>query len=224
MTEKELATALLLPQEAALAYGAISQLQAQLFPEEAVAVQKAVPKRQREFRAGRTAARQTLSQLGLPEQVIPRASDRSPVWPHGIVGSISHSDHSAVAVTARQENMRSLGIDIEPLGGVGRELWQLLFTAAEQVILQEAPAWTPVLFFAIKEAFYKLQHPLTGRMITFLEVELTLDQDSRCTLRLSNDSRPRDSLQAESVEITYAQCAEEIVALCLLPVSTLTGN
>jgi len=71
-----------------------------LFLEEKQAVDRAVPKRQREFAAGRMAARQAMAQIGKTPAPIPVNTDRSPHWPEGVVGSISHSLEIAVAVVA----------------------------------------------------------------------------------------------------------------------------
>src|SRR5690606_967724 len=52
-----------------------------LWPVEHAAISHAVPRRQREFAAGRTAARAAMSQLGWPPSAVPSAPDRSPIWP-----------------------------------------------------------------------------------------------------------------------------------------------
>src|SRR4051812_2128234 len=62
-----------------------------LFSEELEVVSRAVAKRKREFALGRMCAHRALSALGVPACGLPMAADRSPVWPSGIVGSITHS-------------------------------------------------------------------------------------------------------------------------------------
>ena len=81
----------------------------ELWPQEREAVLKAIPRRQREFAAGRAAAREALTQLGWPAQAIPSAPDRSPVWPEGLVGSIAHTHSTCVAVAGRRSEERRVG-------------------------------------------------------------------------------------------------------------------
>ncbi|MGY3133877.1 hypothetical protein ACVWZM_004559 [Bradyrhizobium sp. USDA 4501] len=80
-----------------------------LFPGEENAVAGAVEKRRREFAAGRYCARCALSQLGFPTVAIPSAPDRSPVWPAGALGSVSHDSSLCFAVAARRTAFRSIG-------------------------------------------------------------------------------------------------------------------
>src|SRR5258708_8108427 len=62
-------------------------------------VAKAVPKRRREFTAGRNCARRALAQLGYPDFALLAGSHGQPLWPPGIAGSITHcDDYCAVAV------------------------------------------------------------------------------------------------------------------------------
>jgi 4'-phosphopantetheinyl transferase EntD len=61
-----------------------------LYPEEEAAVGNAVEKRRREFVTARACAREALAQLGLPAQPIPAGPRGEPVWPQGVVCSITH--------------------------------------------------------------------------------------------------------------------------------------
>ena len=75
-------------------------------------------KRQCEFIAGRTCASRALKNLyQIPATVgeiqIPIQPDRSPRWPTGVVGSISHSEGWAMAVTGRGHSLAGVGIDCE---------------------------------------------------------------------------------------------------------------
>src|ERR1700716_1803425 len=60
----------------------------------------AVPNRQREFLAGRLCAAQALRCLGADSTHVGMAGDRAPVWPDGVVGSITHSGGFAAAAVA----------------------------------------------------------------------------------------------------------------------------
>ena len=99
---ERLAAALCLPGDVALVCGPIAAMQGELLPPEAQAIDHAVPKRRREFTAGRTAARRACARLGVWAGALPVAADRTPVWPEGVVGSISHSDLSCAVLAGRR--------------------------------------------------------------------------------------------------------------------------
>ena len=141
----------------------------ELWPEEALAVSRAVPKRQIEFAAGRRAARAALEGLGHPPAAVPQGADRAPVWPVGITGSISHCAGCCVAVAARDVDYRTLGVDVEPAIPLDTDLIPIICTSAEKawVATQANPGIAAKLIFSAKEAVYKAQYSLTGKVIGF---------------------------------------------------------
>lgn len=152
-----------------------------LWPVEREAILRAVPQRQREFSAGRSAAREAMIQINWQPEAIPSAPDRSPVWPKGLVGSITHGGHVCVAITGLQDQVHALGIDIEEDLPVNSALWQTICTHREFATLvasiprSEQGQWVTRLFCA-KEAFYKWQYPQTGRVLDFCDVQVTFNQ------------------------------------------------
>ena len=151
-----------------------------LMPEEARAVARAVAQRRAEFTAGRAAARLAMTRLGLPPQPIPAAPDRSPVWPDGVTGSISHTGGLCAAVLSRDPT-QPLGLDIEEAAPLDADLWPLVLTPEELARLDHAPAAQRGLMakriFGIKEAAYKAQFPLTGAVIGFQALDVILPDD-----------------------------------------------
>lgn len=147
---------------------------------EAAAVSNAVEGRRREFAAGRLAARRAMAGLGLPEAPIPCRTDRSPVWPEGVVGSISHSAEACLAIVARAGDCRSVGLDLEPDKPLESMLLPTICTPAERAFLAAHPegATLATVIFSAKESAYKAQYPLTGQVIDFQDVELTLDVEA----------------------------------------------
>ena len=148
-------------------------------PDEEVHVKKAVLKRQQEFRAGRKAAREALVKLGYPPTTIPVGFRREPIWPSGVVGSISHSRELAIAVVGFATKCRGLGVDIEEDADLDRELWPTLFTPSELDWLlcttaQDRSRLARILFSA-KESVYKYQFPKTREIPEFTELELRLN-------------------------------------------------
>ena len=71
-----------------------------LYPEEAASIKRAVPKRWREFTAGRLCAREALRRLGIERHPILVGEHREPLWPSGVVGTLSHCDDCYGAAVA----------------------------------------------------------------------------------------------------------------------------
>jgi len=147
-----------------------------LWPQEQRFIGPAIARRQREFAAGRAAVRLALRSLGWPACAIPAREDRSPVWPDGLVGSITHNSDICVVVLARQDDCASLGIDLESDSAVDASVWSSLCTAWELGAIGQAgrslQAFVATRFFTAKEAFYKWQFQTTGSMLDFNEVEV----------------------------------------------------
>ncbi|MBE2276774.1 MAG: 4'-phosphopantetheinyl transferase superfamily protein [Rhodobacteraceae bacterium] len=132
----------------------------------------AVPKRRREYLAGRLAAAHVLRRLVAPEML--GRQGRAPVWPPGIAGSISHDDRRAVAAASRV--FRQLGVDCEqPIPeteapALAREILAPGDAAAQPAGMAFGHFLTVV--FSAKEAFYKAIAAEAGRMLDFHEVTL----------------------------------------------------
>jgi 4'-phosphopantetheinyl transferase EntD len=164
-------------------HGAPAIVTSGLFPEEREHILRAVPKRQAEFGTARVHARRALAQLGHAPQALHPLPDRSPRWPEGIVGTITHcADLCAVAV-AKAADARGIGLDAEPDVALGAALEPYICTPRERTFLDgQAPAErgrVAKIFFCAKEAFYKCQYPATQTFLDFLDVEIDLQLDSR---------------------------------------------
>jgi 4'-phosphopantetheinyl transferase EntD len=153
---------------------------ARLFPEEQLVISKAVEKRRREFTTGRICARAALEKLGFPDAPIPTGERGEPVWPAGVVGSITHCESYRACAAARSTEVMSVGIDAEPnaplpdglLGDIARpEELPLLERLARE--LPEVH-WDRLLFSA-KESVYKTWFPLAGRWLGFEDAIVELD-------------------------------------------------
>ncbi len=151
-----------------------------LFPEERAAVANAVPARIREFAAGRAAARTAFAELGLAAPVIPAAADRSPVWPEGMTGSITHTDDLCLAVVSDVARWRAIGLDAEPTTPLSPDLWDIVLTPGEQTAIAPLPqalhGHRAKLIFCIKEAAYKAQYPVSQTIFDFQTLAVELDE------------------------------------------------
>ncbi len=164
--------------------GELEGMQGSLYPEEVRYAMGCCQKRQREFVAGRTAARIAMERLGVAPTALPRGERREPVWPSGIVGSITHTGGYCIAFLARSSDYASLGVDIEQPARVGQELLGRIVTSKELQMLKGV-ANIPVslgaaLIFSAKEAAFKLLYPLFGEELSFKEAEATLFFDQGC--------------------------------------------
>lgn len=140
----------------------------------------AAPKRRRDFLAGRYCARQALTRLA-PEFAmfeVRVGAGREPIWPEGVVGSITHTDGFASAAVAWQRDVLALGLDSErvrSLAGAG-EIESQVFEVSEFAALLAnglSRQHTVFIGFSAKEAVFKCLYPRARALWEFDEVELT---------------------------------------------------
>lgn len=154
-----------------------------LFPEEATAVAGAVPKRQREFAQVRVCARSALRRLGIEPVPLLPGHRGAPLWPRGVVGSMTHCAGYRAAAVARSADAAGIGIDAEPDGPLPDGVLDAVSLPSEREALRTLSAahpevsWDRVLFSA-KESVFKTWYPLTSRELDFLEAEITIDADA----------------------------------------------
>jgi len=131
----------------------------------------AMPARRAEFAAGRHAARMALQRASLPPVAIPYGPDRAPVWPAGVIGSISHSATACLAVAMRAGPWRGIGVDLEPAVPLDPTLWDTVLLPREQAALAHLPpadrGLAALRIFCAKEAVFKAHHPLTQALVGF---------------------------------------------------------
>jgi 4'-phosphopantetheinyl transferase EntD len=170
-----------------------------LHPEEETSIRNAVPKRRREFAAGRNCARRALARLGVEDRPLAVGNDREVRWPEGIVGSISHCDDLCAVALARREITAGIGLDVEHGDPLESGLVPLICTPAEQARskawpVRSGPPWSKLMFVA-KESVYKCVFPLVRAFLDFHDVEVDLRLDSSafeavirhpCAARLGN--------------------------------------
>jgi len=171
-------------------------------------IERSVKKRQAEFFMGRLAAREALTALApppvgaasaangardhlSPTEQIAIGPSREPVWPTGIVGSISHAAHYAAAVATRATGITGIGIDIERL--IGPETRQsvegTVLKPAEQALLHTLAGSVSyemllTIAFSAKESFFKGCFATMGTYFDFDAVEITALDVTGGTLEL----------------------------------------
>ncbi len=155
-----------------------------LFPAEWHAIKRAVPKRQREFTTARGCARQALDALGVPPVPIVPGEAGEPLWPTGIVGSITHCEGYCGCAVARSSDLVGLGIDAEPNAPLPAGILSDIACDHELSWIQEAALQHPSIhwdrmLFSAKEAAYKVWYPLMRQWLGFRDAAVTIDPQTR---------------------------------------------
>ncbi|MFC8850472.1 MULTISPECIES: 4'-phosphopantetheinyl transferase [unclassified Micromonospora] len=151
-----------------------------LFPEEERLVANAVDKRRREFTTVRHCARRALGELGIAGVPIVSGARGAPVWPAGVVGSMTHCEGYRAAVLGRATAFATLGVDAEPHAPLPDGVLDAIALPAERartaalVAAHPRVCWDRLLFSA-KESVYKAWFPLTGRWLDFAEADIVVD-------------------------------------------------
>ncbi len=137
-----------------------------------------VPLRRAEFAAGRTCAREALRVLGFAGQPVLRGENRQPLWPNGVVGSITHCDGYCAAAVARADDMLTIGIDAEKNQSLPEHVLEAIAFGEELEWLRRSPqngiCWDKLLF-SMKEAVYKAWYPRERRWLDFDQVGIAPD-------------------------------------------------
>ncbi|MBN8547892.1 MAG: 4'-phosphopantetheinyl transferase superfamily protein [Deltaproteobacteria bacterium] len=153
------------------------------------------------LRAGRQAAHAALTTLGKDDGTpILRQADRSPLWPTGVVGSISHARRSgrtlAVAAVGASARCLSIGVDVEDLQrSMGESLVRRVCTPTEMVWIDAVPEQRlrrALSIFSAKEALFKAFAPIFDGPKTFQGACLEFDPaDSSFVVTLTPAMPPR---------------------------------
>ena len=106
------------------------------------------------------------------------AEDRAPIWPDGLVGSITHAGGFAAAAVARAADIAGLGIDSEQIIDPAAA-----YDIADICMVDEARLFKAVhgrsfcefctLVFSAKEAVFKCRFSLTRKFFEFSDVQIT---------------------------------------------------
>lgn len=158
----------------------------------------AVRKRQAAHLAGRHLARVALSALGCGKTIVPLAAGGSPLWPRGVVGSISHTDQYACCSVANNSSVRAIGIDLETImsAALASEIVGSVLDETEQYylctldLLPEV-AWT--IAFSAKESLFKALYPEVRCFFDFNAALIIGLDGEACTfqLKLAKDLSPQ---------------------------------
>ena len=156
-----------------------------LHPEELAMMSGCVEKRRRELAASRQCARKALATLGISEFPLLLGPDRSPIWPPGVVGAITHTNgipggYCGVALADRRF-FSGLGVDAEPRRPLPTDVWSTILDETEHLTALAAnePGIQARLVFSAKETTYKALYPALKRFLEFSDVHIETHCDSR---------------------------------------------
>lgn len=145
-----------------------------VLPSERDHVAQVSERRRTDFLNGRACAHACIAALGVPDAPVVVGPGGAPVWPPGVVGSITHCEGYSGAVATLSTKSRSLGVDAERRARVERGLESLICTEVERADLDRRPeserSEIATLLFSAKEAFYKAQFGVSGHWVDFLDV------------------------------------------------------
>lgn len=153
-----------------------------LWPGEEAAIAAASESRRREYATGRHCARGALARLGIADGPVLRDPSGCPVWPDGVVGSLTHCPGYRAAAVARRGDLVSLGIDAEPAQQLHPGVLARISSPAERSAVARLASDDPGtcwdrLLFSAKESIYKAWFPLTRRGLDFHQAEVELAPD-----------------------------------------------
>jgi 4'-phosphopantetheinyl transferase EntD len=118
-----------------------------------------------------------LARLGATAPDIPVGARRAPVWPAGIVGSISHDGDLAAAAVAWSSAYSGIGLDLASTEALETDLTPTICRPAEieRFGAEADPGRQAKLLFSIKEATYKALWPSVRQVLDFQDIEIVLD-------------------------------------------------
>jgi len=181
-------------------------------------VEKYGAKRMTDFCTGRYCLRQCTEKLGFTGDILIGERGK-PLLPNHIAASISHSKTLCGAIAANTDSFVALGFDIETAGRVHKDMWHLLFTKNETEMLMamdtEQQQLHTTIFFSMKEAFYKMQYPITGTYLDFPEVEIQMDND-QFYVKLLRNVDPQFT-EGSLTKGSMAVHKEQVITWCTMP-------
>jgi 4'-phosphopantetheinyl transferase EntD len=168
--------------------------------------------RQQEFVAGRLCARRALEKLGQPAMPLLRDADGLPIWPTGVLGSITHCRGIAAAALRRADGVDTLlGLDLEKTNRLSERARRRVLHPCEVSFAGDNQVRATVLF-SLKEAFYKAQFPRWRTPGNFQDIGMGVDMDAGRALVTALDARFNPGLAA--LQFRFSLVGDYVLSLC----------
>lgn len=183
--------------------------------------------RRKSFLLGRQAARQALTSLGQIPAPIPIGSSREPIWPVGVVGSITHTTEFGAAIVAPLKRTDGIGVDLEVRQRASaRELDSTVLVPEELEWLAETDGeqrrQTVLRVFSAKECIYKAFFPRVRTFFGFDRATL-IPSRSGFTARLSPGLDP-DYPPDRTFEVHSSSRRDLVLSWLVLPKTRPVGG
>lgn len=207
----------------------LAQVTPRLAPPEA-ALASALPlARQVGFVGGRLALRTAFHALGESTPAVLRTDRGAPELPSGLLGSVSHKGHRAVALVRRASQVAiTIGVDLEtapqeaaPADTERRrgDIAPRILTRRERERLEALADVNTLeyreavrLRFALKEAVYKAIDPFVRRYVRFQEVEVFPDADGTADVQLL---LPEQFDQPLTIHACWTRLDSDLIAMAV---------
>ncbi len=154
-----------------------------LWPEEEKILGEVSDKRRWDFVSGRKCARIAMEQLGFNPVPVLSGDKDEPLWPDGVVGSITHTSNYAAAAIAPESEILSLGLDAETDEPLPENVLSRIANDEEitwvhatrgKVLLHPGK-----LLFSAKEATYKAWYSVTQEWLGFRDARVTFNSENQ---------------------------------------------
>ena len=181
-----------------------------------------INKRKAEYFVGRYLVANRLNELGFEYCTLESNIDRSPKFPCGAIGSISHCESLACVAVAPSYNpdRENLGIDVQkPISSdVCREIENMI-VAGQEVDLAMSVGLTKeqaiTLLFSAKEAIYKALAKFSTRDLNFTDAKLKQVNQNTMEFELSESIQLRtNTLEEIRCEYWYLEQHKAFLTLC----------
>lgn len=151
-----------------------------LYPEERIYINNAVNKRIQEFSTGRYCARRAMKRANVKSQAIPMRKDGCPIWPTGVVGSITHTRNYVAAAVGQNNKIDAIGIDVERIDPtISESVWSIVCSPEELQIIKQQPIDQrnryAFALFSAKESTAKCIYSKYGVKKGLIDIPITLN-------------------------------------------------
>ena len=198
-------------------FNQISKIKGQISDVEYRIVSNSVLKRRNEFIAGRILAHNALEQLNIYGFDILTGNNREPIWPKGIIGSISHNNSFVCAAVTTSDYYKGIGIDVEEDEVIQVSQHNIIFTKNELLWIerQQNSAQENIhkIIFSAKESLYKCIYPFVKKYIDFKQVEMEIDLENK-TLRIIKMDDV-DQINTNNIKLGYKLINKQIFTYAL---------
>ena len=174
------------------------------YPEEEILLKNTLSKKRKiHVIAGRSCAHLSIKKL-FPEKDSPilRGYLGEPLWPDGIVGSISHTENCFAAAVASKDNYINIGIDVERYSSVFENIRPTLIADQNEIdklirFMDQAHAlWH---LFSLKESFIKCFSPFLKMKLGFNACKITsYSQNGSFTIVSEKDDDVCDTMELKA--------------------------